>query len=488
MGGRIWKIVNDGYVILKQDELTPTDEDNILVNDQAMNVLYDALDVSEFNRIKNLKTAHEIWTKLMEIHEGTTMVKSAKLYVYKGKFDKFAMNKEESVSEMFNRLNEIVNELKGLGFDVLDEDFSHKFLRSLPSRYDTIVTLHVRSDLKKTSPTEVLGEILTHEIFKKSQEEAHGEVVDDKKKCIAFKAQASKKVVKYDSEDESNASESDDEMAIFVRRFNKFLKKKKSFSERTDHQTRTHLKKKNNDDSDDEKKKKKYYDKKKKNGQAYLVEWDSDASLDSDDDGKPRKGVAGIAIKEAPSLFSTPHCLMARNDTIDDSDEDEDEEYTYDDLVRMLKEADEYMHKEKVKYKALKKQNKDLEESLRELKSSHKNLKEAHDKLKEVNTQLVHEVTKAKEKMIGTCSMDGSQDAPSSSTSLFSMSNEASTSNGPSTSVSTSDGISCDTTLIVENEILRKKVDELTCDLERAYGGKTCLDMILCTRKCSINN
>jgi hypothetical protein len=59
----------------------------------------------------------------------------------------------ESVSEMFNRLNDIVNELKGLGFEVPDVNFSHKFLRCLPKRYDTIVTLFVRSDLKITTPT-----------------------------------------------------------------------------------------------------------------------------------------------------------------------------------------------------------------------------------------------------------------------------------------------------------------------------------------------
>ena len=63
------------------------------------------------------------------------------------------------------------------------------------------------------------------------------------------------------------------------------------------------------DKKNDEKKKKKLIQK-KKNGQAYFVEWDSDAS--SDDDDKPSKGVAGITIKEAPSLFSTPHCLMAK--------------------------------------------------------------------------------------------------------------------------------------------------------------------------------
>jgi hypothetical protein len=113
-------MVKDGFVVLKQDEPSAGDNENILTNDQAMNVFNDALDINEFNRIKNLTTAHEIWTKLIEIHEGTTIVKSAKLYVCKRKFEQFIMKEEESVSDMFNRLNEIVNELKGLGFDVLD--------------------------------------------------------------------------------------------------------------------------------------------------------------------------------------------------------------------------------------------------------------------------------------------------------------------------------------------------------------------------------
>jgi hypothetical protein len=50
MGGNIWRIVKDSYVVLKQD--------------QVMNALYDSLDINDFNHIKNLKTAHEIWKKL----------------------------------------------------------------------------------------------------------------------------------------------------------------------------------------------------------------------------------------------------------------------------------------------------------------------------------------------------------------------------------------------------------------------------------------
>jgi hypothetical protein len=99
-------------------------------------------------------------------------VKSANWYVCKGKFEQFLMKEDESVSDMFYWLNEIVNELKGLGFNVPNVDFTHKFPISLPEKYDTIVAMLVRSHLTTTSPTEVLGEILTQNIFKRSQAEA----------------------------------------------------------------------------------------------------------------------------------------------------------------------------------------------------------------------------------------------------------------------------------------------------------------------------
>jgi hypothetical protein len=100
MGGKICPIVKDGFVVLKEDEPSVSDNENILTNDQAMNAFYDALDINEFNRIKNLTTAHEIWIKLMEIHEGTIIVKSAKLYVCKGKFEQFIMKEDESDGDM----------------------------------------------------------------------------------------------------------------------------------------------------------------------------------------------------------------------------------------------------------------------------------------------------------------------------------------------------------------------------------------------------
>jgi hypothetical protein len=513
MGGKIWQIVKDGFVVLKQDEQSASDNENILTNDQAMNVFYDALDINEFNRIKNLITAHEIWTKLMEIHEGTIIVKSAKLYVCKGKFEKFIMKEDESVSDMFNWLNEIVNELKELGLDVPDVDFTHKFLRSLLEKYDTIVTMLVRSDLTITSPTEVLGEILTQDIFKKSQAEAISLAKKVKNESIALKAKASKAIEKEESEDEGSGSGSDGELALIVKRFNNFMKKRKGQSRRGQSSRRNafndrkcfecgepgHIamncpnKKKKGKDGDD-KKKKKFYNK-KKDGKAYLVEWDSDASSDVDDDDTSSKLNVGIAITEAPSLFSSPHCLMAKGDAkvkiitdlndVDDDDDDiddlDDDGYSYDDLVKMLGEADDYMHKEKEKFRTLKELYKNLQVSFEELKTSHNKLKENCEKLMEVqNTSLVHEVVVVTEDVGVTCDLlDSPTSEPQPTNSICDKCKK----------FLENDNIACDESQIfVENEMLVGKVNALTHDLEKAYGGKAKLDFILGSQRCSLKH
>jgi uncharacterized protein with ParB-like and HNH nuclease domain len=48
-----------------------------------------------------------------------------------------------------------------------------------------------------------------------------------KNESIALKAKASKAIEKEDSDDEENESESDGDMALFVKKFNKFMKMKR---------------------------------------------------------------------------------------------------------------------------------------------------------------------------------------------------------------------------------------------------------------------
>jgi hypothetical protein len=74
--------------------------------------------------IKNLEVAHDAWEKLKESFEGTASIKSARAYVLQEKFSSFKMKDDESVLEMFHRLQVIVNELKALGEEIKDSQFS----------------------------------------------------------------------------------------------------------------------------------------------------------------------------------------------------------------------------------------------------------------------------------------------------------------------------------------------------------------------------
>ena len=110
---------------------------------------YNGIDSKVFEQVKDLEKASEVWTRLEETYEGTTTVKSAKLYMLKDKLSNFNMKDNESILEMFYRLQVIINDLKGLGEKVKDEDFIHKFLMCLPKR------------LTGVSLNEVLGDGLT---------------------------------------------------------------------------------------------------------------------------------------------------------------------------------------------------------------------------------------------------------------------------------------------------------------------------------------
>jgi hypothetical protein len=250
--------------------------------------------------------------------------------------------------------------------------------------------------------------------------------------------------------------------------------------------------KKNKSKDGDDKKKKKFYHK-KRDVKAYLVEWDPDASSDDDDDSSSKLN-AGIAIKEAPSLFSSPHCLMAKgdakvkiiidlNDIDDDDDIDDldDDGYSYDDLVRMLGEADDYMHKEKEKFRTLKELYKNLQVYFEELKISHNNLKETCESLVESqNSPLVHEVMVVTKDVGITCDLLDSSTSDSQPTSFICDKCKISLEN---------DDIGCDeSNIIIEYEALVGRVKALTHDLEKAYGGKAKLDFILGSQHCSLNH
>jgi hypothetical protein len=211
-------------------------------------------------------------------------------------------------------------------------------------------------------------------------------------------------------------------------------------------------------------KRKKYY-KKEKNDQAYFVEWDSDASSDEDDDDKPSRGLAGVAIKEAPSLFSKPYCLMAKGESKviieedDDCDSDNDDNVlSYDDLVAMVIKSDDKLRMERSKLKDLEVKNVSLQNSFVELNTSWVTLKEKHEELKEANNSLLAQEVKGKMSMGVECNILNI--SPCTTNPSYST----------CTSSCISEDMSCDS-LLLENESLKKEIECLSKDLARYFGS-----------------
>jgi hypothetical protein len=349
----IWRIVELGYTIENPARPTEEDDSNEHKNAQAVNAIYGALSGDEFNRVAGLESAKDIWITLQNVHEGTSSVRESKLELLKGKLDRFVMGDNESPSDMFNRLSLLVNEIKGLGNKEMTDNFIVKrMLRAITPRNVTLVTLiRERDNFDKLTPHDVLGRILAHDLMQQESKEIYdlnNPSSSSKKQSLALKARQEDE--ECTSEDGSVDHQAMEEMALFVKKFGKFLKKgglnkysgkKKVFGKsRQRHSERTCYEcgkaghfiaecpnKKNKEEGENKGYNKSKYHKKDKGkhhkksykGKAHIVhEWDSNASdSDSDED----QGVATIALATPPpkkSLFEdssddeTPVCLMAK--------------------------------------------------------------------------------------------------------------------------------------------------------------------------------
>ena len=167
---KVWKVMETKIEVANVEAPTSAKEVLLQNNDIALSAIHDALDERTFEQIRNMEMAHEAWRKLEESFEGTQAMNGAKACILKEKFASFKMKEYESVLEMFHRLQVLVNNLKALGEEVKDKNFSHKFLGCLPSRFGILVTILVRSGLDTMTPNQVLGDVMTDDTYRYDDE------------------------------------------------------------------------------------------------------------------------------------------------------------------------------------------------------------------------------------------------------------------------------------------------------------------------------
>jgi hypothetical protein len=264
-------------------------------------------------------------------HEVSKPVRKAKVEMFEGQLNHFIMYDDETPHQMFNRLKKLVNKARVLGSKKWTDCILTKRLMVAytPMNYNIVALIRQDPAYKKMTSDDVLGRIMNHEM---NIQEANNiknlykDISTFKKQDITLKVKKSKKkkvLIERPSEEEEEEEEEDsereydeDEMALFIKKFNKFInkrrpykgeKKEKRMSKRVcynygkneDFIAQCPYERKEEDNDKIKKfdkgyKKDKKYTKKKPYGQAHVdQEWNSsDESSKSESDE-----VATIAIK-----------------------------------------------------------------------------------------------------------------------------------------------------------------------------------------------
>jgi hypothetical protein len=181
-----------------------------------------------------LDVAKDVWNTLRMAHEGSRPVIKAKVEMREGQLNCFIMYNDETPHEMFNRLKKLVNNARVLGSKKWTDRMLIKRLMMIytPMNYNIVTLIHQDSAYKKMSSDDVLGRIINHKM--NIQEENNIKnlykcISTSKKQDIALKANKSKKkkvLIESPSEEEEEDEReyTEDEMTLFIKKFNKFIK------------------------------------------------------------------------------------------------------------------------------------------------------------------------------------------------------------------------------------------------------------------------
>jgi hypothetical protein len=194
------------------------------------------MDKEEFNWVDSLDEAKEVWTTLRMANEGSKLVRKAKIDMLEGQLNKFVMLDDETPQDMFNRLKKLVNKAKALRSKKwTDRMLTEHMMRAYtPMNYNMVVLIRQDPAYKRMWSDDVLGQIMNHEMY--IEEANHVKnlskgITTTRKQDIAFKANKKIKnkqmVVEGSSEEEEeDSSECDaDDMALFMKKFKKYIKK-----------------------------------------------------------------------------------------------------------------------------------------------------------------------------------------------------------------------------------------------------------------------
>jgi hypothetical protein len=186
-------------------------------------------------------------------HEGSRSIHKAKVEMLEGQLDRFVMLDDETPQEMYNHMKLMVNKVRAYGSKKwTDKLMVQRLLRAYTIRDTTLVSI-VRGDpkLKRMTSEDILARIINHELLLEEARYVKNlskGIVSTKKDVIALKAskKSKKKQIQVESLSEEEQDEEDEEkeydkeeLALFIKKFNKYISKRGPFKRDKKEKTRS---------------------------------------------------------------------------------------------------------------------------------------------------------------------------------------------------------------------------------------------------------
>ena len=131
---------------------------------KALFYLYQVVHESLFPRIVAAKRSKDAWDTLKIVYQRMEKVKTTKLQLLSRDFEILCMKESDNIDSFFTHVIGMVTQIRSHGETLEERRIVEKILRSLPSRFDVIVTtIEETKDLSNFSVDELHASLMTHE-------------------------------------------------------------------------------------------------------------------------------------------------------------------------------------------------------------------------------------------------------------------------------------------------------------------------------------
>jgi len=149
---------------------------------KAFAVLAMAIPNEIYSGLLHCNNAKELWDALKEQFGGTAEVIANTREILAQQYETFSFINGESLTQQFERFSSLISELKLAGQTYPNGSMLHRFLRSLPEKWETYsIVLRTSPDFESLSLTKLHGLLLTfeREINQKKKLQSSGKTADE---------------------------------------------------------------------------------------------------------------------------------------------------------------------------------------------------------------------------------------------------------------------------------------------------------------------